>query len=727
MLVLLAQSLVIGDLGAYGLTLALLAPAYLAAGLALRRFSPDYQIPLGFGALVMGAIAPMVAAPHEVHRIATLALGIGTFAAHAPAYREPRYLYLAAGLMPVLMGLVYDARGVGFRFYGLGLIGLAFATFAIGETLHRLRAARLPPVEGWRWAYAEPLAVVSMVFVAVGLAVAQPGQAEMIAAFSLAALFFLAPAWLYREPIFLYATAALLPVAYAVALNRAGLEDRLFGPAMIPGVALYVALSFLLGSGRALPRNARDAVAWLGGREAPFLMAAFVATVALPLVSADDRVVLSATLAASAAVYLYATWHFRSPLALHPAVWATLAALVALIFGLQPDISWARAATYVLPATVGLQLGAAFIWLREGQQPWGRLTLPIGHWSLPFQLAAVSAALISLPVTAFAHVEGTVVAFGLAATAAATAHWLRLRPFAWAAIALAAVGIVHAAAARDAALADGFALLALFGLALSLLLSLERAAQATLAPRGWLDRVRLWREPLAVSALLATAIALAGSAAVFTFADGAARRDELQPLIVAVAAAGLVGANLAWVFRRLEGAYLSVAALLVAGMLEMVFFEIDQPQLYTAPVGAYLLAVGLFEQQRGDRVLALPFEVAGIVVLLGTTLLQGVGWQPLGLARFAYGSILLTEAAGVLLIGLFLRHRLSFFAGIGGMAAAMMVLVSDPVQAVWVTAWWVIVALIGALAVGGYAFFEWQRQQLTSTARQWLTLLDAWD
>jgi hypothetical protein len=188
-----------------------------------------------------------------------------------------------------------------------------------------------------------------------------------------------------------------------------------------------------------------------------------------------------------------------------------------------------------------------------------------------------------------------------------------------------------------------------------------------------------------------------------------------------------VAANLAWVYWRVEAAYVSVAALIGAGLLETAFYEIDQPLVYTMPTGAYLLAIGLVERQRGDRFLGLPFEVAGMAVLLGATFLQGAGWHPVGIGRFGYGATLFGEATGVLLIGLLLRHRPAFFAGIGGTLTAMGLLLADPVHGVWVTAWWIIVAALGALAVAGYAFFEWQRQQVAATARRWLEQLDAWD
>jgi len=725
-LVLLTQSLYVQDAGAYGLTMSLLAPAYLAIGLAVRRLSPDYQTPFAWGAFAMAAAGPLAATPHPVHRIATLCVSIVTFGAHAPAYRDGRYLYLPALLAPVLMGMAYHAAGVGFKFYGLGLICLGYAYFALGEVMHGWRARRPQPFEGWRWAYAEPFVVAAMAAVAVGLALT-PGQGHevIIAAFALGALFFLAPALLYREALFLYGTAALAPVAYVVALDLAGLEDRLFGPALLPAVALYVAVSYALARGRPLVRTLDEAVAWLGEWEAPFLVPALIATVALPAVSAEDRIVLFGTLAASALVYIYAAWRFRSPHWLHPAVWAALASLVALVFGLQPDVSWARVAAYLVPATVLMQLAAVLIQRREGVVMRYGIELPVSPWSFPLQLAALAAALVSLSLTATVHVEGVAVAFALAGAAAAMAYWWQRAPLAWAAIVLAAIGLGHATAAGGAEVAVGFAYVGLFAMALSLVLSLERIASALYGERAWLAPARLWRQPLTLGAMLSTAIALLGGWGALAGLDY--QREELQPFIATAAAAGLVAANLAWVYRRLEAAYVSVAALIGAGMLEMAFYEIDQPQLYSAPAGAYLLALGLLERQRGDRLLGFPFEVAGIAVLMGSTLLQGAGWHPAGIGRFGYGAILFGEATGVLLTGLMLRHRPAFFSGIGGTLAAMALLLADPVHSAWVTAWWSIVAALGASAVAGYAFFEWRRQQLAATARHWLEVLDAWD
>ena len=725
-LALLTQSLYVQDPGAYGLTLSLLAPAYMAIGLVVRRLSPDYQTPFAWGAFAMAIAGPLAATPHPVHRIAALSISIAVFTAHAPVYGDGRYLYLAAGLVPALMGLAYHAAGVGFQFYGLGLVCLGYAYFALGEGLHRWRASRPQALEGWRWAYAEPLVVMSMLAVAVGLALtAQQGHQVIIAAFSLGATFFLAAAVLYREALFLYGTAALAPVAYAVGLDLAGLEDKFFGPALLPGVALYVAVSYALARRRQAIHTLDDATSWLGSWEAPFLVPALVATVALPAVSAEDPIVLFGTLGASALVYLYASWRFGSPLWLHPAVWATLSALVALVFGLQPEASWARAAAYLVPATVLVQLVAILVQRREGVVMRYGVELPVSPWSLPLQVAALAAALVSLSLTAVAHEEGTAVGFALAGAAAVLAYWWQRPPLAWGAIALAAVGLGHAAAAADAEVAAGFVYVALFGLALSFLLSLERGALALFGGRSWLAPVRVWHQPLTLGAMASTAVALVGSWGALAGLDY--RREEMQPFIATAAAAGLVAANLAWVYWRLEAAYASVAALIGAGLLEMAFYEIDQPLVYTMPAGAYLLTIGLLERQRGDRLLGLPFEGAGIVVLMGSTLLQGAGWHPVGIGPFGYGAILFGEAIAVLLAGLLLRHRPAFLSGIAGTLAALALLLADPVHSVWVTAWWVIVATLGALAVAGYAFFEWQRQQVAATARHWLELLDAWD
>ena len=116
---------------------------------------------------------------------------------------------------------------------------------------------------------------------------------------------------------------------------------------------------------------------------------------------------------------------------------------------------------------------------------------------------------------------------------------------------------------------------------------------------------------------------------------------------------------LAWSYRRVFVAYAAIAGLLGACFLEMAFFAVRQPLLYTAPTGFYLLAIGLFERARGDRRLGVPFEATGLVLLLGSTLLQASGWQPVGIGRFGYGAALLVESLVVLFIGLWLRHRTS--------------------------------------------------------------------
>ena len=727
-LILLVQSFRFDDPGAFGLTISLLAPAYLAAAVVMRRWNRDYGVPSHLGALAMATAAPLIAIPHDVYRSVTLAISISTFAAHAPAYREPRYLYLAGGLAAVLLGLVYDARGWSFHAYGLGLIGLGYAAFALGEAAHRLRARRAAPIEGWRWAYAEPAIVIAMIAIAIGLAVTQREHELVLGAFALAALFFAIPAVVYREPLFFYATAALAPVAFVAALGLTGLDERFFGLAVIPGVALYVGVSYWWRVAPPPTRDLRSLAAWLAAREAPFLLVALTGTVALPLVSFEHRLVLGATLGAAAAAYGYMTWRLRAPGWLHGAVWAAMGALVAAIYGTQPDIGVERVALQLLPVTALLQLAATTVLRREERVDGHRhrvAGLPAGRWSLPVQTAALGVAALSLAVSAAAHLEGALIAFTLAAVAAAMAHWSRRRTLAWATLVLAAIGVAHTIAAGAGALAPAFAYVALAGLALAQLLAIERLALPLLTRRPWAGRLRMWELPLTAGALASGTIALVGSMAL-AVASGV-DREAMQPYVATTAAVGLIGITLSWAYRRVEAAYVSIAVLLGAAMLELVFYEIDQAQLYTAPAAGFLIAIGLLERRRGERELGLPFEVTGIVLLLGTTLLQAAGWQSVGIGRFGYGSILLIEAAAVLLAGLYLRHRPPFFAGIAGTLAAMTLLLTDPVYSLWVTAWWVIVALVGALTVSGYAFVEWRRQQIVLTAGHWLELLDEWD
>ena len=86
--------------------------------------------------------------------------------------------------------------------------------------------------------------------------------------------------------------------------------------------------------------------------------------------------------------------------------------------------------------------------------------------------------------------------------------------------------------------------------------------------------------------------------------------------------------------------------------------EVGQPQAFAIPVGAYLLTIAYLEWRRGAaRPVKRLLEGAGLIVLLGVSLLQAVGFAGAGYDRYVYDTLLLLESAGLLGLGAVLRWR----------------------------------------------------------------------
>jgi hypothetical protein len=235
-------------------------------------------------------------------------------------------------------------------------------------------------------------------------------------------------------------------------------------------------------------------------------------------------------------------------------------------------------------------------------------------------------------------------------------------------------------------------------------------------------RVTIWVQPLAW-----TSLALAGGAVVAATLIEASQpsREIVQLLALSVALAGLTTIGHAFWRRDRFLVYAGVGLLEVGLFMELMAFEVGQPQAFALPGGAYLLLMAYLEWRRGaGRPVKRLLETAALVLLLGVSLLQAVGFMGDGHDRYLYATFLLLESAGILALGAVLRWRYTFFAGALALVADVLILLADPLRALNT---WYLVALIGLILIGAVIWIERQRQQIPLWLEAWRARLEHWD
>jgi hypothetical protein len=161
-----------------------------------------------------------------------------------------------------------------------------------------------------------------------------------------------------------------------------------------------------------------------------------------------------------------------------------------------------------------------------------------------------------------------------------------------------------------------------------------------------------------------------------------------------------------------------------AYLCEIVFRHVSQLQAFALPLGLSLLLAAYLEWRRGAMTVKAVLEIGAIVVLLGTTLVQGFGGFGAGDGRFAYDTFLLLESAAVLGLGAVLHWKRLFFAACCGVVADVGILLTDPVRSMPA---WYLMALIGFAMIGVVMVLEQRRQRIPLWIDEVRERLDAWD
>jgi hypothetical protein len=552
-----------------------------------------------------------------------------------------RFLYPAAGLVPVWAVYLLARLAPSARHEHFGLMLLAFAPLglAAGQLLRRVDPAdELPAyLAGYGCAL-------------VGTMLVAHERPLLTGALLFDALLSVGSAWLFRQPLWVYPAAALTPLALLLALTEAGVDPNRRGWALIGLAAIYLALAWVL---RRVRR--RDYAT-------PVLAAAY-ALIALGLPpSSHDQIGSFWGYGAAAVLYTLSAIWLRQPLFLTPAAaLSTVPCAVALIRSPLAEINYGLAlwpgiaAVAVLAYLLDARLGApqAFPW---GQpkcwvEAMGRRLL--NWWALPWYVLAY----VGAPVSAFLSLNNAprLTLTLVLTTGVYTLATLRFRLRGW--LLLAAVtGQAAALAAIDtigwldypAWSALGFLPVTVATALLGLLIERKRGEGSPFGG-GWRQAISGWSRPLyallVVDLLVAQWVALpdSGPGVVVSLVHG---------LLVALLATAWAQPFLPYVAETL-------------GLLALLQRFIRVGATFTdLPVALALLALGyglvgyglgyarrysLFAIRYSSwRVWEKPLQQAGLFIstaVLGLTVMLGV--DIIGLAIRAFLGLPFLEAADV--------------------------------------------------------------------------------
>ncbi|MBI4497027.1 MAG: hypothetical protein HY689_03890 [Chloroflexi bacterium] len=713
------------DVAHYGIALTVLAPLYVAAGRWFRGVATEYRVPWYLGGYALSAIGPLVATPDPTVRTVALALSVTLYAASTVVFRQSAWLYLVALLTPVVLWQVAERFAVPVRFYGLGLVGLSLAYGVGAVALHHGSLRRLlHPIRGTVGAYALPFFVVGYGMSALGLAIVATQERGMVAlGFTLGALSYAAAALTLRQSVFSYPLAFTAAVAYVAGMLLTPLAPHQYGLGLLPGIAAYLALADLLrrrldqASFPAIPRL--TAVPRLDAWATPFSAVLYAGTIAVPILSWGDQGTWALAWWSLAAVYGASAALVRQPGWLYPALVAGLVAYHATTSALVPTLTFAEAmGALAYPTWVLFWLAYAVVrWWSASPSvaPWSLLGpgRALAHrWAAPLLVCgtgALGVATLGSVLDAEAGLRTAVTFFILLAV---FAFLWQGQIEAWGSVVFAGIAFQEVLRLAGVPWLDQPPRWAAAALALTLL--------ALVVQRSWLEALQVWRGPLSGGSIGVGAAAVAAAAgnqlALLSHA-------ALQPLAVTTAVTGLT--LVAHGFNRRDRflAYLGVALLELGYMIQLVLFEVGQPQAFVLPAGIYLLAVAYLEWRRGTgskRVL----ELAGLTLLLGTSVVQALGFLGAGFDRYAYDGFLLFESLALFGLGAALRWKRTFFGGSLALVVDVLILLSDPVRAM---NRWYLMAIVGFTMIGLVIFLEQRRQQIPVWLDAWRQRLEVWD
>lgn len=243
-------------------------------------------------------------------------------------------------------------------------------------------------------------------------------------------------------------------------------------------------------------------------------------------------------------------------------------------------------------------------------------------------------------------------------------------------------------------------------------------AVTALTPRSTL----VWRAPLGWGAVVAASIC---SFWALMQTEAAPGHANVQILLITLALAGLQAVTVGYQRRERGLIYGGIAAILGVYLGQLALAAVTQPQFFVGPVGLYLLGVAFAERRLAPRqAVRKTLEITGLLLLLGTSLLQALGYATAGLPVAAYDLVVLVEGLILLWVGDTLRWKDTLLAGALALIADALLIFAHPLRAVNT---WYAVAVAGLAIIAFVIVVEKKRQSFAKLFGQWRQMRETWD
>jgi hypothetical protein len=717
---LLAQSLwhPIATLAAYGVTLSLLAPVYVLAGLQAQRIYPTYRWPWYLAGYTLAAVGPIAASSDSTLRILALALTIGLCVGSAVQSRRATWLWVIAALLPALLFDVLALFTDQVESFALGLLVLSLVYDALGLTLHHSSMQRMfhrvnPPPSR----VAAPFLVGGQVIAGLGLlGVLQNGAlTPIVIGYLLGGLHYALSYWTCRGA-YIWPLALTLAVAYVALGALVPLFQVHFGLYLLPGIATYLVGMQAIRSSHAHAATVQErksggtsrgaagtVIRFFSGWSAPFTLVGHLGSlVAFAFATSEPVRALSIAIVCTLPIlYGICARLSRAPTWLYPCLGAALVAYWMTLYWIVPGLTPSTAAlagivpVWLLLALAHVCNAGRFHGDRSAHSsfPWA------SDWARPFLLAGMLTLFTTTGVSlnAIPSPRSLVLASTYALLLTVFALFWQRREMVW--LCLAFIGLAYEEALSVAGVplsAQPPAWAALALLAGCLGVTLQSLAGAT---------ARLWLQPLAYTAALLSTLAVAGATANVTSGQA-----SLQLLAITLLVAGalflLQGTQAGNRWLQLAGLALVAAAYLT----ELLFLGVTQPAAFLYPTGVALFVLAYVEEHHHEGSnIKHAFEIAALTAVAGTSLLQALGQFGAAGNHLAYATALLLIATALLGAGAALRWTRTFFAAAAALVIAVLILIADPLKSLNVV---YLVLLLGCVMIALVVILEQRRQQI---------------
>lgn len=705
-----------------GVSLALLAPLYIACGLALRRANRDYTWPFYSAGYPLTALGAMIAFDDQRLAIYVLILDIVVYAVSALIFRQPFWLYLATCLTPVtvLVALQYNQRlsseWVAWIYTALGL-----AYFGLGQLVERRK-----PEPGGVAPFAMPLYLPGYLLSAVALALASGDRSLALRVYPANLVLFALSAWRFREPLFLYPTTWLSIVPYYLfAITYFTIPSEWQGLVWLPLIVLLIGLGRFVFHKRPLDlKTPRAILNALAHPAIPFYSIAYALTVNMVLASRWNPTTLTVALAIATLLYLASALLFRHPAWLYPTLFTAHFAILAY-FTIHPSDSPARYVTIPFLILTWLEALAGYFVSRRypvtemtangrlvfkffgreidfGSYPSvGYLTVP--SWAQPIFVVVALDTLLWEGSALSSLDTGLWVSAGFFLLFALFTTLWQDKLLAHVSLGLGILAIVYQMYNLGLATPGIFANLGIIALGLYLLSWLA----------DWLKgRLEAWQSPLSNLAIELSVISLLVTLPLIT--------GETLSAALALAAAGGLYLTMSLRRRTTLIGYFGMGMLLAGWSLFLFFAHVEQPQFYAIPAGLYFTGMGFFERRRRPGRFALLIESLGLAFLLVTSFIQSMD----AITGLPYFLLLLVEGGLVVWWGAARRLRVPF---VIGLIAIVVNFLAQLVVRFHDANPWVIGFVVGIALVTLGIFVERRREKLLAQAQDFRDMLERWE